>query len=154
MNAKFHLRHRAMWWVIGPSVVVMMVLAACAPAGTSTQAITGIVWQWTAMQETVPASQSVVPDPENYTILFNTDGSVTIKADCNQVAGTYTLSGSSLTIQLGASTMAFCGEASQDTIYLSSLSRVSSYAVEGGALQLKFANDAGKMDFRNGGAAP
>ena len=46
-----------------------------------------------------------------------------------------------------------CGDNSQDTIYLASLSKVSSYAVENGQLQLKFANDGGKMDFKNGGKA-
>ena len=105
------------------------------------------------MQETAPASQSVVPNPENYTITFNDDDTLSIKADCNQVTGSYTLNGSDLTITLGASTLAFCGEASQDTIYLASLSRVSSYAIESGELQLSFPDDGGKMDFQNGGAA-
>jgi len=69
------------------------------------------------------------------------------------VTGTYELSGSDLTMTLGASTLMACGDASQDTIYLSSLSRVSSYAVENGQLQLKFSDDSGKMDFINGGSA-
>jgi heat shock protein HslJ len=64
------------------------------------------------------------------------------------------MSGSSLTITLGASTLMACGEASQDTIYLASLSKVSSYAIENGVLQLKFPDDGGKMDFKNGGSAP
>jgi heat shock protein HslJ len=135
-------------------IILALVLSACGSAGkSSSETITAIVWQWAAMQETVPASQSVVPDPQNYTITFKTDGNVEIKADCNQVGGTYTLSGSSLTITLGPSTMAYCGDASQDTIYLASLAKVNSYAVVDGQLQLKFANDGGKMDFNNGGAA-
>jgi heat shock protein HslJ len=78
---------------------------------------------------------------------------VNIKADCNTVGGTYSLDGSNLTITPGASTMMFCGDASQDALYLTSLEKVSSYAVENGVLQLKFADDAGKMDFNNGGSA-
>ena len=46
-----------------------------------------------------------------------------------------------------------CGDASQDSIYLASLSRVSSYAVENGQLQLMFPDNGGKMDFNNGGSA-
>jgi heat shock protein HslJ len=134
-------------------VVFALSLVACG-TGSSTPSLTGTVWQWTAMQETVPASQSVVPDPQNYTITFNTDGTAAIKADCNNVTATYTMSGSSLTITLGASTLMACGEASQDTIYLASLSKVSSYAIENGVLQLKFPDDGGKMDFKNGGSAP
>jgi heat shock protein HslJ len=132
--------------------VLAIILSACANSA-KTDSLTGIVWQWTAMQETVPASQSVVPNPENYTIIFNTDNTVAIKADCNQVSGSYTLNGSSLTIQLGASTLMYCGDNSMDQIYLASLAKVAGYAVVSGDLQLKFANDGGKMDFKNGGAA-
>ena len=133
-------------------VVVALTLAACG-TGSSTPTLTGVNWQWTAMQETVPASQSVVPNPENYTITFNTDGTAAIKADCNNVTANYTMSGSSLTITPGASTLMYCGDASQDTIYLASLAKVSNYAIVNGDLQLKFANDGGKMDFKNGGKA-
>jgi heat shock protein HslJ len=135
-------------------IIFALVLTACGGGSSSSgSAITGIVWQWTAMQETVPASQSVVPDPQNYTITFNADNTVAIKADCNNVTGNYKLDGSNLTITLGASTLMACGDATQDAIYLASLSRVNSYAVENGQLQLKFPNDGGKMDFSNGGAA-
>jgi heat shock protein HslJ len=135
-------------------VTLALALAACGGGSSSSGSdITGIVWQWSAMQETVPASQSVVPDPENYTITFNDDDTVAIKADCNNVGGNYKLDGSNLTITLGASTLMACGDASQDTIYLASLSKVNSYAVENGQLQLKFPDDGGKMDFTNGGAA-
>jgi heat shock protein HslJ len=133
-------------------VVFVLSLVACG-TGSSTPSLTGTVWQWTAMQETVPASQSVVPDPQNYTITFNMDGTAAIKADCNNVTAKYTTSGSNLTLTLGASTLMYCGDASQDTIYLASLAKVNSYAIENSQLQLKFANDGGKMDFKNGGKA-
>jgi heat shock protein HslJ len=84
---------------------------------------------------------------------FNKDGTAAIKADCNNVTANYAMSGSSLTITLGASTLMYCGDASQDTIYLASLAKVTSYAIVNGDLQLKFANDGGKMDFKNGGKA-
>jgi hypothetical protein len=71
------------------------------------QQIANIVWQWSDLVETMPASQSVVPDPQNYTLTFLPDGTVSIKADCNMLGGTYTLDGGSLAIQLGPSTMAF-----------------------------------------------
>ena len=38
--------------------------------------LTGKTWQWTASTTKVPASQSVVPDPENYTIEFKSDGTL------------------------------------------------------------------------------
>ncbi|MGE5375847.1 MAG: META domain-containing protein [Bacteroidota bacterium] len=121
---------------------------------SSSTDITATVWQWTAMQETAPASQSVVPDPQNYTITFKTDGTATIKADCNNVDAKYKANKKGkMTIKLGASTLMACGPNSQDTIYLDSLSKVESYAIVSGQLQLAFPNGGGKMDFKNGGAA-
>ena len=136
-------------------VALALALSACGAGSSSSDTITGIVWQWAAMQETAPANLSAVPpaDIGKYTITFNTDGSLAIAADCNQVGGTYTTSGSDMKITLGASTLMACGDASMDSIYLASLDKVSSYAVENGQLQLKFANDGGKMDFQNGGAS-
>ncbi len=122
---------------------------------SSSTDITGTVWQWTAMQETTPASQSVVPDPQNYTITFNADGTAAIKADCNNVTAKYKANKKGkITIKLGASTLMACGDASQDTVYLASLAKVDSYAIVSGQLQLGFPNGGGKMDFKNGGAAP
>jgi heat shock protein HslJ len=132
--------------------VFTLVIAACAPSASSSP-ITGTVWQWTAMQETVPAHQSMVPDPENFTITFNSDGTIDVKADCNMGGGTYTVEGSSLTISVGSMTMAYCGDDSSDQIYLQSLANVSSYALEGSDLQLIFADNGGKMDFQSGGSA-
>lgn len=144
--------------MIIPSLLVLaaLLLSGCGTAATPTPVpITGIDWQWSAMQETAPASQSAVPPAEmsKYTIVFNTDGTAAIKADCNNVTATYKISGSSLTITLGASTLMACGDNSMDTIYLGALSKVDSYAVASGQLQLMFANNGGKMDFTNGGAA-
>jgi heat shock protein HslJ len=149
--------------------ILAMLLAACVPvpapvtpaqapaqpaaaAPVSEMELVNIVWQWSDMVETVPASQSVVPDPQNYTLTFFADNTVGIKADCNVVGGEYTLSGNSLTIQLGPSTMAFCGEQSLDKIYLAALTKVNSAGMEDGRLILHFADSAGRMGFSNGGA--
>ena len=105
-------------------------------------------WQWVSLKETLPASQSVVPQPENYTLYLGSDGELSIKADCNMVGGSYEMADSSLQIILGPSTMAFCGEDSLDTQYLELLGRVTSYAVEEDHLILKLADDAGEMTFR------
>ena len=131
-------------------IVLALALSACGTGSSPT--LTGTLWQWTAMQTTVPASQSAVPpsDVSKYTITFNTDGTADIKADCNNVTANYTTSGNDLTITLGASTLMYCGDASQDTIFLTSLGQVGSYTLEDGGLQLIFPGDNGKMDFRAG----
>ncbi len=101
--------------------------------------------------ETQPASQSLVPDSENYTIVFNAEDTVAIKADCNMVLGDYTVSRSDLTIVTGISTMAFCGEDSADGFYLGLIARVASYELKDGRLELGLADDAGTMGFQDGG---
>ena len=78
---------------------------------TSLESILNITWQWKDLVETDPASQSIVPNPENYTLILRADGTTEIKADCNQVLGSYTQQGSALIITMGPSTMAACGEA-------------------------------------------
>ena len=107
--------------------------------------IADVTWQWSGLVETAPASQSIVPDPENYTLLLRPDGTLHIKADCNMVGGSYTLEGTALTIELGPSTMAFCGEQSLDQQYLELLGNVDSYAVENAQLVLNLKADAGRM---------
>ncbi len=84
-------------------------------------------WAWTSLAETAPAAQSVVPTPEKYTIFFEEDGTVNINADCNVVGGTYVIrNNGTLVIELGPSTMAFCGEESLDQQFLLLLGQVAS----------------------------
>lgn len=120
-----------------------LLAAAC---GGSSSGLTGTVWQWTASTEKVPASVSAVPDPQNYTVEFKSDGSYSMKADCNQVNGSYTTSGSSLTMQPGASTLVACGEDSQSDLYLQRIFLTSSYAITDDQLVLT-QSDEGTMTF-------
>jgi heat shock protein HslJ len=116
--------------------------------------ITGIQWQWAELTETEPASQSLVPDPENYVLILNADGSANIKADCNLVSWTYTLDGNSLSFNtLGPSTLAFCGEESLDQQYLDLLGKGGTVSLEGDRLILELNDNAGRMVFNNGGPA-
>ena len=101
--------------------------------------------------ETQPASQSLVPDSENYTIVFNADDTVVITADCNMVLGNYTVSRSDLTIATGISTLAFCGEDSADGFYLGLIARVASYELKDARLELGLVDKAGTMGFQDGG---
>lgn len=119
-----------------------LALAAC--GGSS--GLTGKAWQWTASTEKVPASQSVVPDPENYTVEFKSDGTYSMKADCNQLNGSYTTSGSTLTIAPGASTLVACGPDSQADLYLQRIFLTTSYAITDDQLVLT-QSDEGTMTF-------
>lgn len=130
-------------------LLISVLIVACGNQ-QSDRSITNTTWQWAELIETEPASQSIVPNPENYTLLLSSDGNVSIKADCNMVSGSYSLDDNLLTIELGASTMAFCGEESLDQQYLKLLTNVESYTIDNGRLVLELADGAGRMTFNEG----
>jgi heat shock protein HslJ len=94
-----------------------------------------------------------VPNPADYTITFYPDGTLSGKADCNTFTGTYSQQ-NGFTIKLGATTQAYCGDASMDQQYLSLLSNVVAGGPDGaGGLALENAGGEQRMLFVNGGAA-
>ena len=142
------------------------ILAACAPAAapaptptksaapTATNTIQGVIWQWVSVADQSTKQTTTVANPENYTITFNADYTFTGKADCNNIAGSYSQA-NGFSIKLGPSTMAFCGEKSLDTQYLQLLSSVAAGGPDGqGGLALETAGGAQRMMFKNGGPAP
>jgi heat shock protein HslJ len=124
--------------------------ATAAPANT----ITNIVWQWTSVTNKPANTTTKVPDPQNYTITFRDDGTLSGKADCNTFSGTYSQQ-SGFSITIGAVTTAACGENSLDQQYLELLGAVAAGGPDGaGNLALETAGGEQRMLFVNGGAAP
>lgn len=110
-------------------------------------------WEWQQLIETAPAAQSVVADSENYTIVFTKDDLYNVKADCNMLSGEYQVSGSSLTLLPGPSTMAMCPPESSHDLYVGFLAQVDGYELDGGKLILTFGDGTGQMIFANVGSA-
>jgi heat shock protein HslJ len=126
--------------------------ASTAPAPSNS--ITNIVWQWTSVTTKPTGETTTVADPQNYTVTFRDDGTLSGKADCNNFTGTYSQAGG-FTITLGASTMAACAEGSLDQQYLELLGAVVAGGPDGqGNLALENAGGEKRMLFKNGGAAP
>jgi heat shock protein HslJ len=129
-------------------VIGLLMLAACGSGSkNSSPAVVGVLWQWNGLEETHPASLSAVPDPENYLLTLNKDGTFEAKADCNRVSGQYTLSGSSLTFALGPTTLAACPPHSLSDTYIHLLGQVASYGLQQGQLRLDLKNNTGSMFF-------
>jgi heat shock protein HslJ len=131
-------------------------IAACTQAviSTPTDSIQDIVWQWTSATNKTTNETTTVSNPENYTIIFRTDGTLDGKADCNTFSGTYTQE-NDFSIKLGASTMMYCGDASMDQQYLELLGSVAAGGPDGeGGLALETAGGEQRMLFNNGGTAP
>jgi heat shock protein HslJ/uncharacterized protein YraI len=128
------------------SVIGSLAYVPPAQAGTS---LTGVLWGWTEVTETQPASQSIIPDPENYTLVFQPDGGLQVLADCNSGFGTYTVEGDNMNIEISALTTAVCGAESLSSLFIDLLGRVGSYELSQTELVLNLAEVAGTMRFTN-----
>jgi heat shock protein HslJ len=119
-------------------------LLGCASQGVS---FTGTTWKWTASTTKTPVSQSVVPDPQDYTVEFKANQTFAAKADCNQVSGSWTSTADNgLTITLGPSTLAACGPDSLSDAFIAGLAKATRYVIEESKLILTM-TDEGTMTF-------
>jgi heat shock protein HslJ len=119
-----------------------------ATEASATNQIQNINWKWVNVTNQTTNEVMEVPDPSLYTITFHEDGTLDGKADCNSFRGTYSQE-NGFTITLGPSTMAFCGEASLDTTYLSLLSSIVAGGPDGaGGLALETAGGEQRMLFK------
>ena len=110
--------------------------------------ITGPVWQWT--QTLYNDDRTVVPaDPENYTVQFQEDGTMTVKADCNVKGGTVSITRGekSISIEITQSTMAACPEGSLEDEFVKGLSAAAIYFIQNGDLYIDLKYDSGTMRF-------
>ena len=97
--------------------------------------LSGQPWQWQSSQH-ADGTSTAVADPTRYTIAFQSDGSLSIRADCNNVLGSYSVSGSQLSIKLGPSTLVGCPPDSQTDEFVAGLADVVSYTLAGDNLHL------------------
>ena len=131
------------------SILIILSFALAACGGGKTEVV-GTTWQWEAFQDTAGIHDVSVPNPKNYTLTFNEDGTASIKADCNQVIWSYELNESQLTFDtMGPSTLAMCPEGSLDQRFLERLGNTVSFVIEDGKLYLNLFADAGNLVFQS-----
>lgn len=106
-------------------VVVMLSAAACAPFSTPTPAelIMNIRWQWTSVTNQTTSETTEVPGPQDFTVVFYDDGTLSGQADCNAFTGVYSQE-DGYSINLDAVTSQACGETSLDHEYLELLDAI------------------------------
>jgi heat shock protein HslJ len=121
--------------------VAMALVALLVACGSNSASLTGKTWMLTSA--TVTGTGSVIPpgilpvaDSLRYTITFNDDGTFNAKADCNNVGGSYTTNGNSMTIQPGPSTLVACPADSYGDAFVAALSQVATYAAGSNVLTL------------------
>jgi heat shock protein HslJ len=108
--------------------------------------LSGSSWQW-QRSEYADGSTVVVADPSRYTLEFLPAGRLAIRADCNQVLGSYTQDGQQLTVQLGPSTLVGCPTDSQADVFLRDLGGAATHVFDDGNLVLNLKVDSGNMIF-------
>ena len=129
--------------------LVVLVAVSCGGSDQSSD-VKGVLWRWTATLHGTDSSTGVsaVPDVGNYLLRLSEDGTFTGKADCNILGGTYSMSGSNLTLEPGPMTQIACGKDSKSDEYVALLKRVATWELyEEGQLALGLENDAGYMYF-------
>jgi para-nitrobenzyl esterase len=106
----------------------------------------GDVWQWEGM--TTPVEQIVVDNPSLYTIRFQSDGEVEIRADCNRGFGRYTVT-EERKLEFGpfGVTRAICPPESLSDRYLRELARATTLFFADGDLYLELPYDSGTLKF-------
>ena len=128
--------------VAGLLIAFVPALAGC--ASESGGDITGPTWHLISLTTNTPPRAAPVPEEtrENYTITFNDDGTFSAKADCNQVAGTYTITGNAqISIAPGPSTLAACPEGSLGDAYVAALGQAATFTTTSDQLTLTLADD-------------
>ncbi len=112
--------------------------------------LTNVEWEWTGT--TGGAEDVTVEDPSRYEVIFADNGTLGFTADCNVGNGEYTSEDGSLSITLGATTLAMCPPDSQDTLFKAQLSDAASYTLGAGTMAITLA-DGSVMNFRAAGTA-
>ena len=115
--------------------------------------IQGINWQWISVTDQSTGEITTVPSPQQYTLVFNTDGTINGVADCNTFTGKYSQE-NGMNIKITSMTRAACPEGSLDQQFIQLLESVAAGGPDGsGNLALETAGGAQRMVFRNGGTA-
>lgn len=108
----------------------------------------GVTWEWSILVDSM--GQTAIADPTRYTAVFNPDGTMNIKADCNTATSQFVTNGPNIQIIPGVMTLAACGPDSQGQLFLNSLNAAESYSVEAGELTIQLTAGSGTMMFRTG----
>lgn len=121
-----------------------------AVTGGLPEELLGLPWQWVAFTDPASGPQEI-PNPENYRVQFEADGTVLIQADCNSGSGIYSVAGGpesgSMSIIPGPMTRAFCGDDSLDGRFLQYLEAAAIWFTQDGGLYFDLKFDSGTMQF-------
>lgn len=121
-----------------------LIASYTAAAPETTASLVGTSWQLTGYNNGNDAVVSAMSGV-GVTAVFGEDGTLSGTGGCNNYSTSYTLDGSTLSINAAiASTMMACAEdvMAQETAFLAALPTATTYTIQGDALELRDANGA------------
>lgn len=125
-------------------------------AHTADPALVNKLWFWERRDPNGGATTAIeVPNPEEYNLIFNDDGTFFAQLDCNRGSGIYATPGDgSLMMELGMTSRAFCPEGSFFNQMLETFPGAAQYRIEedGAVLAIVWA-DGGPIDYYRADAA-
>jgi heat shock protein HslJ len=137
--------------ILIPFLFILILVSGCAGSPgieeppVDLSALNGSTWMWTAM--TTPIQQSSIDVPQNYTLEFQDEGIVKIKADCNHASGIYKINDQKIQIEIGPVTMAACPPGSLSSDFIQYLESAAIYFFKDGDFYIDLAADGGTMAF-------
>ena len=112
--------------------LVILILAAgavgCDESPTGPTELVDITWKLESVAR-VGSALVTVPNPEQFTIRFETNGTLSVRADCNTCTGRYVLDGSTVSIGNLACTLVACPTPGVDTLFTSGLQNAKTVTV-------------------------
>lgn len=118
-------------------VVLLLTVSAagCDENPISPTPIRDVTWKLETIERT-GAATITIPNPEQFTLRFEDNGNLAVRADCNSCGGRYTLDGSSLSIGSVACTLIACPVPGLDTTFTQALGNVRSVTATEGHLTI------------------
>ena len=112
--------------------LVILILAAgavgCDESPTGPTELVDITWKLETVAH-VGSALVTVPNPDQYTVRFETNGTLSVRADCNTCTGRYVLDGSTVSIGNLACTLIACPTPGVDTLFTSGLQNAKTVTV-------------------------
>lgn len=115
-----------------------------APAIVADPALIDTLWVWVSRDAAEPLD---VPNPHDYNLLFNADGTFFAGLDCNRGSGAYNTPGDgTISMELGMITRALCPEDSLSEQMIAMIGAAASYAFEEEGEVVAFTMADGSVD--------
>lgn len=103
-------------------------------------------WYWKESVYT-DGTKATPADPSQYTVNFDSAGSLAAKVDCNQAGGPYTVEGNVITVGQLVSTLALCPPESLGTEFLRDLQALGEFTFDGDNLVVTLKDNLGTITF-------